>query len=346
MQFRQTYSFDDVLIVPRYSNLRTRQNCNISLGGCNMPLIMSPMDMLASPELMKLLIEKNIFTTIHRYFKSPEEQLKIVDEIQVENPREKVWFAIGSMQKYQKWIEILLDNGIVRFMVDMAHGDSISCVETIEYLRHLELNRKIEIIAGNVVTKAGFDRLQSAGANGIRCGIGGGSICASREKCKVGVPQLTCILDCAERKNPETILISDGGIRNSGDIVAAIAAGADLCMCGKIFASTDLAIGTCYNKRKEIVSSDSDEIFYKEYRGMASKEARNSVLSYASVEGVSGLIRYTGKTEDMLKDIELNLKAAQSYLGVTNWQDFRKYAKFQLISNSAIIESQTHVIEN
>ena len=173
------------------------------------------------------------------------------------------------------------------------------------------------------------------------------SICSTRVNCGIGVPQLTAIHDCSQYKDG-AYLIADGGIKNSGDIAKAMAAGADFCMCGSLLAGTNLAMGDCFDKDKNFLGEynliDPKEITYKAYRGMASREARNGVLNYASVEGVSGLVLYRGKTEDLLKDIELNLKASLSYLGVDNWKEMRRKGKFIRISNSSIIEGNTHII--
>ena len=190
------------------------------------------------------------------------------------------------------------------------------------------------------------------------------SICSTRMNCGFGVPQFTSVQDCAKVKLPHVILISDGGIKHPGDISKAIAAGADFCMLGKMLASTDLAAGQCYDKDKHIVSPYIDkvgvnttinvhkwiagckinpEVRYKEYHGMASRDARKGVLQYASVEGVSGLTPFTGSTVQLLTDLKLNLEASLSYAGSRNWIDFKRHVKIIKISNSAILESSTHV---
>ena len=232
----------------------------------------------------------------------------------------------------------------------MAHGDSKLCVDTIKYLRAKNVNK---IMAGNVVTKSGFGRLEEAGADYIRVGIGNGSICSTRSQTSFGLSQGTAIQDCASRKN-KAKLIADGGIKTNGDISKAIALGADVVMLGKMLASTDLSGGECYDRNKEILPltklnkpmyiPNTGEVnnintSYKSYHGMASKKARDGVLSYASIEGVSGLIPYSGTTSDFLNDLELNLKASMSYCGVRTWQEFQSKAKIVFISNSSIIES-------
>ena len=169
------------------------------------------------------------------------------------------------------------------------------------------------------------------------------SICSTRINTGFGLPQLTAIMDCVRVKNPGVMVIACGGVKNTGDMAKALAVGADMCFMGKRLAATDLALGRTFDKRMEL-TDDVNEIAYKEYRGMASKEARAGVMEYGSVEGVSGKIPYTGKTVDLINDIELNLRSALSYGGSRNWGEFRRKVKIVKISNSSINESQTHVL--
>lgn len=183
------------------------------------------------------------------------------------------------------------------------------------------------------------------------------SICSTALNTGFGVPILTNIIDCAKVRNKETWIIADGGIKNIGDIAKAVYFGADFCMMGKMFAATSDSEGACYNVKKEeiknpiypdLIKEDDpvvkkNIVYYKAYRGMASRGARVGYLSYASVEGVEGLIRYTKSTENLIKDIELNLKASLSYGGCTNWDDFRKKVKACMRSNAGILAAETHL---
>jgi IMP dehydrogenase len=367
--FSQYLSFDDILLVPRYSELTSRNDTNPGVEDFNIPIVMSPMDTITSPEMIKLFVQENWgLPTLHRYFKSPEDQLNFISDLDSTYAdsyktkyKDRIFFAIGSIPKYKEWIDYLLEHGVRKFCIDMAHGNSKLCADTIEYIRqHHSFKQymcevlymanskdKPKIMAGNVATKDGVERLINAGADYIRCGIGGGSICATRIQTAFGVPNFSCILNCSERKTKnkygnEVKIIADGGIKNSGDMVKALKAGADYVMVGKLLAGTDLAMGNSYNKNKELVV-EGEEICYKSYRGMASKQAREGVLQYSSIEGVSGLVRYTGKTSEFLNDVRLNLKAALSYAGTTNWEDFRRVTKVIQISSGAYAESLTHV---
>ena len=178
------------------------------------------------------------------------------------------------------------------------------------------------------------------------------SICSTRMQTGFGVPLLTTLEDCAMIRDTAYI-IADGGVKYNGDIAKAISFGADFIQTGRMFAGTDLAPGDCYseqkvficeyNKMNELTKEERKYVKYKKYQGMASKEARSGVLKDSSVEGVSGLIPYTGSTEDFIHNLKNNLKASLSYGGSYNWREFRRNVKKIRISPAAWNESLTHI---
>ena len=338
--YRECISCDDVLLVPRYSSIMSREDCDTSILEYSLPIISSPMDTVYSKQLDMILLKNQIMTIVHRYFNSCEEQLK---SSLMANSTYYRFFAVGSIygQHKTEWIDKLMGEwGIDKFCIDMAHGDSKACVDTVTYIKN-RLNNNGRIIAGNVATKSGFRRLEEAGAWAIRVGLGSGSICSTRGNTGFGVPLLTSVEDCKTVQDT-ALIIADGGMKNPGDIVKAIAFGADFCMLGRLFAQTDLAPGLCYNKNKELCV-EGEKIYFKEYRGMASREARADIMKKASIEGVSGLVPYSGTTEQFIEDLRMNLKAALSYAGCLNWKDFRRNVKKQIISSASLYESQTHI---
>lgn len=359
---RECLSFDDVLLSPKYSNLKSRSDVDPGSCGYDLPIVMSPMDTVTTREMIKYFVDNNMMATVHRYFPNGVEQLDFVRDID-ENYIHKVFFSVGSIKNCREWIDYLYDNGVKNYLVDMAHGHSQLCIDTVKYIKSLKLSRKGPrsyvnyIMAGNVATRRAFGDLQEAGADYIRVGIGSGSICSTRLNTGFGVPQFTAIQDCASRKG-KAKLVADGGIKYNGDIVKAIAAGADMVMLGKTLASTSMADGDCYDKNKELVAMGPHdglyttdkgdvkrgEIFFKSYHGMASAKARAGIMKKASIEGVAGLIPYTGKTEEVVEDMKLNLQSALSYNGTPNWEEFRREVKLLKVSDSSILESGTHVV--
>lgn len=349
MKLEESISLQDVLLVPRYTGLSSRSECNFGVDIYRNPLISSPMDTVYSKELDEYLTSNQMICVVHRYFKSALEQLEAA---RCKFSTDYRYFAVG---KDEAWIKCLFDHGVKHFCVDMAHGDSRICVDTILYIKGLSVTNKV--MAGNVATRSGFKRLEEAGADMIRVGIGSGSICATRTNTGFGVPLLSSIMNCATIRK-KALIIADGGMKDGGDIAKAMKFGADMVMLGKQFAATDLGCGACYDEQKEFECSYENIhnacrdtsvphacfVKYKRYRGMASAEARKGVLKKASVEGVSGLIPYTGTTKDFVEQLEANFQASLSYGGVTNWDDFRRNVKVVRITNAGWTESLTHVI--
>lgn len=183
LKLKETYAYDDVTLIPAYSDLKSRSEANPSMYDYKLPIIASCMDVFGK-KMAECITNNNIPFIAHRAFKSAKEQFnEFINNSNLE--RENIWFAVGSVQKYKDWIDTLIELGVRKFCVDMAHGDSLACIETIKYLRKclddLILRYspfgEAHIIAGNVATPEGFKRLQKAGADGIRVGIASGQIC-------------------------------------------------------------------------------------------------------------------------------------------------------------------------
>ncbi len=166
MNLENAISLQDVLLVPRYNSQLSRSDCKVNVDIYSNPMIASCMDTVYSPEMDELLTSRKMICVVHRYFKSAKEQLAAAFEPKSSPYR---YFAVG---KDQEWIKYLYDNNVHHFCVDMAHGDSKVCVDTVKYIRSLHSGNKI--MAGNVATRSGFSRLENAGANKIRVGIGSG----------------------------------------------------------------------------------------------------------------------------------------------------------------------------
>jgi IMP dehydrogenase len=353
----EAISYDDIALRPSYSDLNSRNDADVAVYPYTNPIINSPMIHTSSVNMIKFCMEHKMLTTVHRYFKSGEHQHRHVFEA-VGTDCVDVFFSVG---KDRKWINTLIDHGVYKFCCDFAHGNSKVCVDTVKYIR--EKCSDAVIIAGNVASADGYTRLMEAGSDMIRVGIAGGSICSTAKSTAIGIPNVTSIIECAKAKQRcGGQIIADGGIKSSSDIIKAIAVGADMVMCGKMLASTSLAEGPFYMDEIELeyrngteVTTDCfiDPLTFKpvipefvEYFGMASTKAREyngTHMTNVSIEGVSGLVEYTGRTSDIINSIENNLRSGMAYCGSRTWLEFKRKVGVQKMSMSGIIEKDTHL---
>jgi IMP dehydrogenase len=240
--------------------------------------------------------------------------------------------------------ERLIAAGCDLIVVDTAHGHSKRVIEAVSQIKRL--SNSTQVIAGNVATGEATNALIEAGADAVKVGIGPGSICTTRIVAGVGVPQLTAILDCvAEARKSGTPIIADGGVRFSGDITKAMAAGADAVMVGSLLAGTDESPGETY-----LYQGRS----YKSYRGMGSvgAMARGSADRYFQQEvkdalklvpeGIEGQVPYKGPVGAVLHQLIGGLRAGMGYLGAKNLAELKAKARFVRISPAAVRESHTH----
>tara|TARA_R100000808_G_scaffold6295_1_gene18867 strand:+ start:3940 stop:4962 length:1023 start_codon:yes stop_codon:yes gene_type:complete len=333
-------SFDDVLLEPRYSEITSRKEVSISSYLENsvyydIPIISSPMDTVTEEKMAMAMYREGGLGIIHRY-NSIEEQVKMVRK--ADENLCIVGAAIGATGDFLERAQALVKKGKAGMLcIDVAHGHHCNVRYALETLRKT-FGDSIHIMAGNVATLEGFDSLADWGANSIRVGIGGGSICSTRIQTGHGVPTFQSILDCS-RSTRDATLIADGGIRNSGDIVKALAAGADFVMLGSLLAGTDETPGK--------LKTDDTGKFYKTYRGMASKEAQQDWRGkHSSLEGVSHRVRYKGKIKQVLANLETGIRSGLSYTGAKSIIDLQAKRKFIRQTSSGRVESSTHIHRN
>ena len=261
--------------------------------------------------------------------------------------RLRVAAAIGTGDNGLERAEALSEAGVDVIVVDTAHGHSKSVLDTIRTIR--SRHRDSQIIGGNVATAAAAEALVEAGVNAVKVGIGPGSICTTRIIAGVGVPQLTAIMDVASVCIPKSIpVIADGGIKYSGDLAKAIAAGASCAMLGSLFAGTEEAPGdvVLYQGRS-----------YKSYRGMGSLGAMSrgsadryfqseikDTLKYVP-EGVEGRVPYKGSAEGIIYQLVGGLKASMGYTGNRTIPEMQQSCEFVRISSAGLTESHVHNIQ-
>lgn len=251
--------------------------------------------------------------------------------------------ATGTDDDYIERADALVEAGVDVLVVDIAQGHAKHAINTVEILKS-RYNPKIEIIAGNVATEEGVRRLIEAGADCVKVGIGGGSVCTTREVTGAGVPQLTAIARCvAEAEKYGIPIIADGGIRKSGDICKAIVSGAHTVMLGNMLAGTDESPGKIMTKNGRRV---------KGYMGMASEEANlqrtdkkrtdNDLTEY-SPEGVAKYVPYKGPVEPLIKKLLGGLRSGASYVNARNIEEYRNNHYFIRGTSAAMKEATPHV---
>ena len=258
----------------------------------------------------------------------------------------RVGAAIGTGVETLERAQALFDSGVDLFVIDSAHGHTKSVIETVKMIKK-EFPSK-DVIAGNVATPEGAEALIEAGADGIKIGMGPGSICTTRIIAGIGVPQISAILTIYEKVKGKVPLIADGGMRYSGDIAKAIAAGADSVMLGSIFAGTEEAPGEF-----ELYQGRS----FKTYRGMGSLGAmskRDDSNRYFQEdidaeklvpEGVEGRVPYKGWAINVINQLIGGLRQSMGYVGCKNIQEMKENSRFVEITNAGMTESHVHDVQ-
>ncbi len=259
--------------------------------------------------------------------------------------RLRVAAAIGAGENGIARAALLVAAGVDILVIDTAHGHSKGVIDSVKKIKKLH-DSKVQIIAGNIATKEGAKALVEAGADAVKVGIGPGSICTTRIVAGVGVPQLSAIMDVVSvAKKAGVCVIADGGIKYSGDLAKAIAAGADCAMLGSLFAGTEESPG-------EVILYQGRS--YKTYRGMGSvgAMAQGSADRYFQQEikdslklvpeGVEGRVPYKGPIGEVVHQLIGGLKASMGYLGAPSIKDFQRNAEFVRITAAGLRESHTH----
>ena len=335
--FNRGLSYDDVLLVPQYSEIESRSEIELSVDmgktlQLKLPIFSSPMDTISEIPMALAMDSAGASAIIHRY-NTIEEQANMVCRA-VTDLKDNVGVAVGITGDFLERATAAFNAGATFICVDVAHGHHIVMKRALCRLRRL-LGDDYHIMAGNVATLEGINDLSDWGADSVRCNIGGGSICSTRIQTGHGVPGLQTIIECAQTDR-DVKIVADGGIRNSGDIVKAIAAGADAVMCGSLFAGTEETPGE--------VIRDSAGHQWKTYRGMASKEAQVEWRGkYSSFEGISTRVPYRGPMKDILDNLERGLRSGCSYSGAKDIRMLQAKAKMIIQTAAGQSESITHI---
>jgi len=330
---KQAITFDDVLLVPAYNNYESRRLVDLAVTDktgrltLQLPVFSSNMDTITGSQMANFMCLHGGMGVLHRFMTIEEN----VAEFQ--RCTDSVFVSIGCSEQELQRAAALRDAGAQFFCIDVAHAHAKYVGKTIKALR--KLLHDACIMAGNVATYAGADYLASCGADIIKAGIGGGSVCTTRIKTGYGVPMLTCIQECAR---VDRSIIADGGIRTAGDIVKALAFGADFVMLGGMLAGTRPTPG-------EVLTKENGRKV-KRYRGMASREAQEKFMGqmneWKTAEGVATEVPYREDEEAIIADIIGGLRSGLTYSGSNTIRQLQRKLDYIIVSQSGRIESLPH----
>lgn len=329
----QAITFDDVLLVPSYNHHESRRVVEIGNSDrtnkltLDLPIISSNMDTITESKMANFMSSRGAMGALHR-FMSIEENIADFKKC-----TGITFVSIGCTDAELQRAEALRDAGADYFCVDVAHAHAKYVGKTLKGLRKLLGDRCI--MAGNVATYAGADYLASCGADIIKAGIGGGSVCSTRIKTGFGVPMLTCIQDCARS---DRSIVADGGIKTSGDIVKALAFGADFVMIGGMLAGTEPTPGDVITKE------DGTQV--KRYRGMASREAQEDFIGqmpeWKTAEGVATEVPFKADPDGIIADIIGGLRSGLTYAGADTISELQRKLNYLIVTQAGRIESLPH----
>ena len=341
-------SFDDVLILPQFSDIESRKDVNTESIVCgtklSTPIISSNMACITNSRMAMAMTEVGAIGCLHRFW-------DIETNVKEFLLHQNAWVSVGLGAKELERTIALKDSGAEDFVLDVAHGATVSVAKQAKAIREL-IGKNKKLIVGNFATKETikeFARQTANAADAYKVGIGNGGACTTRVVTGVGLPLFTSITDCV---NSGYDIIADGGCRNSGDICKSIAAGAKAVMSGRLFIDTmesaaelvdedGVKIST-YREQGGYVPTDR----YKQYSGSASQEsyeAQGKVAEHRTAEGESYLVKITGQSVvDVVQEINAGLRSSMSYVGARNIDEYKKKSKFVQISSSSAAESAAH----
>ena len=346
---KEALTFDDVTLAPNYSEiLPSEVDTSVSLTNnlkLKIPLLSSAMDTVTESKMAIAIAKAGGIGVIHRNLdiKTQVSEIRKVKKLSL-----KVGAAVGASEKEFTRAKEIIKEGVDLIVVDTAHGHTRKVGEIIKYIKKTK-NNKIALCAGNIATPDAAKYLIKLGVDIIKVGIGPGSICTTRLVAGIGVPQLSAILSVRNGiKNKKVKIISDGGIKYSGDLAKAFAAGADAVMIGSLFAGTNETPGKLIKKNGQL---------FKSFRGMGSVGAMNkgSADRYFQKkqkdsskyvpEGVEGFVKYKGDVGSIIYKLIGGLKSSMGYLGSKTIIKLRNKPQFVKITKAGFYESMVHNVD-
>lgn len=343
-------TYDDIQLIPQYSEIETRSSIDLRTKltrnfSLMTPFVASPMDTICEEEMAKKMYELGGVGVVHR-FMSIDQQSQIIANLQrfLYNNKHDVLYplwqdvqkpivaAVGANGDFMERSIELFEAGANVLVIDVAHGHHKNVKEAI---RNIKSRLPVDVIAGNIATKEAARDLIQWGADGLRVGIGGGSLCTTRIQTGHGIPNFTSLLDVTEASEDIPVM-ADGGIRSSGDIAKALVAGADCVMLGSLLAGTQETPGAIIEKGPHL---------YKRYRGSASLETKSAhQQQLRNVEGESTIVPFKGGVKYVIGRLNDGLRSALSYSGSLSILEFQIKAEWVQTTNAGIAEARPHLL--
>ena len=345
---KEALTFDDVLLLPQYSSVvPANTNLNVKLSktiNLKLPFLSSAMDTVTESKMAIAMAKNGGIGVIHRNL-DIKKQCKEIKKVKKLNFQ--VGAAIGTSQNELVRAKNLIDSGVDMIVVDTAHGHSVNVIKILNKIK--KFDKQVTLCVGNIATGNAAKMLYNSGADILKVGIGPGSICTTRMVAGIGVPQITALLNVKKAVKKKKIkIVSDGGIKFSGDIIKAIAAGADAIMMGSIFAGTEESPGKIFKLKNKL---------YKLYRGMGSIGAMSSGSSERYFqknfkdrskfvpEGVESRVLFKGKVSKIIYQLQGGLRSSMGYIGAKKIEDVKNKSKFIKITKAGFYESMVHSVE-
>lgn len=332
-------TFDDVLLVPAKSDIKSRRTPSLKTKltknfEIETPILSANMDTITESDMAIAMNQLGAIGILHRFI-TIEQQVAEVTKLK-NSGATLLSASIGVNDDFKDRAHALIKAGVNIVTIDIAHGHSIQMIETMKWLK--DTYPEVDIIAGNLATPEAARDLIEAGAGAIKVGIGPGSMCTTRIITGCGVPQLTAIALCVEIADSYGVpVIADGGIRTSGDMVKAFAAGASSVMLGSMLSGSIETPGSIVNGRKQ-------------YRGMASKSAqvswRGGVPEGMAPEGESTFVTVKGHVKDVILEITGGIRSGMTYVNANSLAEIRERARFIEMSTSGASESRAHGVKS
>ena len=356
MKLEQALTYDDINIKPAYSEVLARSNIKLTTKftkntEITIPIVSTPMDTITEADMAIEMGRLGGVGVIHR-FNTIEQQVEMISnvskslhDISIEEAKKygftstPICAAVGVTEDYLERAKELVFNGCNVILIDVAHGHHKLVKKAVEEFRN-EFGRNVEIIGGCIATKEATKDLCEWGVDGLRVGVGNGSLCETRIRTGVGLPQVTALLDvCSVADGYDVPVIADGGIRNVGDVCKGLGCGADTIMVGSLLSGTKESPGSI-----EKIGEWPNEQLFKKYRGSASLDSKLDRGEDKNVEGNHKVIPYKGKVKRIIGDIEDGIRSSCSYVGASNLEEYRSLVEFVEVTRAGQVEAQPYLL--